>query len=89
MRYSSGGLLMTERLAEVELRAFVRVLVLAPVDAIRAGDPTRVLRGGTVVAVTDVVLDDVVDPLMWRPRWSARLARAVARHDELFHALFD
>jgi hypothetical protein len=89
IKCSSGGRPMNEGLAEIELRAFVRVLVLGPLEAVRADDPVRVLRSGTIVAVTDVVLDDVVDPLMWRPRWSARLANAVARHDDLFHALFD
>jgi hypothetical protein len=79
---------MPDGLAEIELRAFIRVLVLGPAEAIRGGDAIRVLQAGTVVAVTDVVLDDIVDPLMSRPRWSARLANAVARHDDLFHALF-
>jgi hypothetical protein len=46
-------------LAEIELSAFIRVLVLGPLTAARSG--TRlILHHGTVVAVTDAVLDDIV-----------------------------
>jgi hypothetical protein len=74
-------------LAEVELRAYVTVLMVAPAD--RSRDVRDFASHGVVVAVTDFFIDDVVDHAsLHRPRWSQALAASIARHDDLFHSLF-
>lgn len=75
-------------LAAVEVRAYLTLLVLAPA-ASRAEGSRGLLDAGEVVAVSDFFIDEVVaEGTTSRVRWSAQLARSVARHDELFHALF-
>ena len=77
-----------EALATVEVRCYLHLLLRGPEYLLRRKDKSQFIERAVVIAVSDLLIDEVVEDSTRRATIDEAFAEGVAANDGLFRAIF-